>query len=596
MSHRNSVVNPKSKALNPKQMIKKWLCFSFIGVAARMVICSPLRSCATAKQGHRCTAKNTEKTINARPLTIRAAMPYNNNPKKIHFNGFEISKLGFARGITIAILLLAILPLFFLYAADIRISGANRGEYWVFIDDNLDTLNYKEHFEDKLKLSIHYGDVLLYGVFFLWEPSLPNTDRLRYFDYTAQYKKDPVDVLYGRYYTTFGRGLVLNAFLDEDFRNDNSLYGLKADFKYFNSKLTLLTGRPRNVFFEENTYFVKNDTTDQLRGFNIETKLVPKTTLAGRYVRINRTIDLTPKAFNELFGGNIGVKFGPFDSYFEYARRLGTYPVIGGRLKGEAIYFTTGLAIPGLGVSFQFLDYDNIGLGGAGYRYNEPPTAIKSGISVNRGIDEIGYGVSVFYSPIDKVTIEVDNNKVTTHDTALSYLGQIFEINDDMDAVFEQTIKVQTYPSYDLEITGGVERLVKQGIEIPIEKKTETKPYAEVTYNFGPFFIETGYEHNFLSSDTSDYYEHAVSFSLGKPELFVFSFRYERRNRIPEWLIPKYGEETAWPLAELSLDLTTRHNLRIRVGAEKGGLVCSGGVCRFEEPFKGVKMVLTSIF
>ena len=39
-----------------------------------------------------------------------------------------------------------------------------------------------------------------------------------------------------------------------------------------------------------------------------------------------------------------------------------------------------------------------------------------------------------------------------------------------------------------------------------------------------------------------------------------------------------------------------KHNLRIRVGGEKGGLVCMGGVCREEEPFRGIKVVLTSIF
>ncbi len=495
-----------------------------------------------------------------------------------------------------AILLLAILPLFFLHAADIRISGANHGEYWVFVDEQLDTLNYKEHFEDKLKLSVSYGDLILRGVFFLWNPSLPDTGKLHYFDYTAQYRRDPVNVLYGTYYTTFGRGLVLNAFLDEDFNNDNSLYGLRTDFKCFTSQLTLLSGRPRNIFFEENRYSIKNDTTDQIHGADFETGLIPFTKLGGRYVRINRTEDLTPKAFTELFGGNVGVTYGPLDGYFEYARKLGTYPVFGGRLKGEGMLFTSGLSLPGLGISFQFMDYDTIGFGGTGYRYNEPPTPIETGISVNRGIDEIGYGVSLLYSPIDMVTIELDNNKITSHDTTLSYVEQIFTINDDMDGVLEQAIKIQTYPSYDLEITGGIDRLIKQGIELPIVKKTETKPYVEMTYDLGPFFIEAGYEHNLLSSDTSDYYEHAVSFSLGKPEAFVLSFRYERRNRIPDWLIPKYGEETAWPLAELSLDLTNRHNLRIRVGAEKGGLVCSGGVCRFEEPFKGVKMVLTSIF
>lgn len=464
----------------------------------------------------------------------------------------------------------------------IRLSGANYGEYWVWVDEQLDTLNYKEHIEDKLKLSLMYGDIILRGVFFLWNPSLPNQDRLQYVDYSAQYKKDPVGILYGRYYTTFGRGLVLNAFLDEDFKNDNSLFGTKAEVNYYKSQLTLLTGKPRSIFFEENTYKIKNDTTDQIRGIDFETKMIPRTTLGGRYVRINRTTDITPKAFTELFGGSIGFGIGPFESYVEYGRQWGSYPVVGGRRKGEGILFTAGFALTGLGISFQYMNYDSIGFGGAGYRYNTPPTPIKSGIAVNQGIDERGFGVSVNATPTDLFNVEAAYNEIKTHDKDAG--------------VIEIIGKVTSYVSYDFEVVAGTERLIKDEIEADIGRKTETKPYAEVTYNFGPFFIEAGYEHNFISSDTSDYYEHAGSFSIGKPELFVLTLRYERRNRVPEWLIPKLGEETNWPLAELSLDLTHRHNLRIRVGGEKGGLVCSGGVCRFEEPFKGVKVVLTSIF
>ncbi len=242
------------------------------------------------------------------------------------------------------------------------------------------------------------------------------------------------------------------------------------------------------------------------------------------------------------------------------------------------------------------MDYDTVGVGGADYRYNEPVTPIKTGISVNRGLDEIGFGATILYSPVDWATIELDNNKISTHDTTLNTLEQIFITNESMDAVIEQAIKLQTYPSFELEVTGGVDKVVKQGIEEPVEKKTETKPYIEVTYNFGSFFIESGYQIEFVSSDTSDYHDQALSVAIGKPEAFVLTLRYERRNRIPDWLIDKLGEETSWPLVELTLDLTTRHNLRIRAGGEKGGLVCSGGVCRFEEPFRGVKLSMTSIF
>lgn len=569
----------KSQIPNVKQISKMWLRCLLYGLATRIVL----------RRGK----KVLKKTNNHKRLTIQAATSYTDYRKTTIL-------LGFCQIITRIMLVLAITSFSFLSSKDIRISGANRAEYWVFTDDRLDSLNYKEHLTEKLKLSVSYKDLTLKGVFFFWDPSVAIPGELQYFDYTAQYRKDPVNILYGTYYTTFGRGLCLNQFLDEDFNNDNSLYGLKADFKFLNSRLTLLTGKPRNIFFEELAYSIRNDTTDQIRGTNFETKLPPllntKVTLGGRYVRINRISDLTPKAFTELFGGNVGLAIGPWESYLEYGRQWGTKPVVGGRSKGEGMIFTTGLALPGLGISCQYVDYDNIGFGGFGYRYNEPPTPIKSGISVNRGIDEIGYGVSFVVSPFEFASLELENNKVTTHDDNLNKLEQTISINDDMDGVFEQTIKIITHPSFDLEITGGIERLVKQGIELPIEKKIETKPYIELTYDFGPLFVEAGYEHNLVSSDTSDYYDHAVAFSLGKPELFVLSVRYERRNRVPEWLISKLGEDRAWPMLELSLDLTHRHNLRLRAGAEKGGLVCSGGVCRFEEPFRGVKLVLTSIF
>lgn len=498
----------------------------------------------------------------------------------------------------------------FTQAVTFRLSGANRAEYWVFVDEGLDSLNlnYKEHFTEKLKLSLAYKDITLRGVFFIWDPTVTIPGELQYFDFSAQYKKDPVNILYGRFYETFGRGLVLNQFLDEDFNNDNSLYGVRTEINLFNSSLILLSGRPRNIFFEELTYKIKNDTTDQIRGANFSIKIpYPKsrvniqTVFSGRYVRVNRVMDMNPMAFTELYGGDVTFTLGPWQTYFEYGRQWGTRPVVGGRLVGNGYLATTSLSFPGYGLSLQYVDYDTLGFGGSGYRYNEPPTPIKSGVSVNRGIDEIGYGITVLASPINFFSLELNHNKVSTHDISLTTIEQIFgttfiELDDDVGGVLEQTGKLIIHPSWDFEITTAVERVTKQLIEPPVDKKIETKPYIDITYDFGSFFVEAGYEHNFITSDSSDYYDHAASISVGKPELFVLSVRYERRNRVPEWLIPKLGSETSWPMVELSLDLTNRHNLRLRVGAEKGGLVCSGGVCRFEEPFKGVKLVLTSIF
>ncbi|UCF70467.1 MAG: hypothetical protein JSW49_09765 [candidate division WOR-3 bacterium] len=499
---------------------------------------------------------------------------------------------------------LLVISVFTAQAQDLRVAGANYGEYWVFFQNEEEDTNYREHLEDKFKLSLAYGDITLRGVFFFSDPSLPEPQKLSYFDYSAQYSKDPVSIIFGRFNKTFGRGLVLNQFMDEDFKIDKSLYGIQAGIEYFNTELTVLSGEPRNVFFEENVYTIKNDndTTAQIRGIDLETKVIPKLNLGGRYVRINQESNMTPEAFTELFGGSIGFRTGPFDAYLEYARQMGTKPGLGGRLKGYGILFSSSLALPGLGISFQMMDYDTIGFPyNRTYRYNEPVTPIESGISVNRGVNEIGFGASVIYSPFDFLTIEAMNNKISVHDTTAGKLEQIFTTNGTMPAVTEQALQFLTRPTYDMEIAVGVDRLVKDSIELPVIEKSEIKPYIEFTYNFGTFFIETSYEHDFVTATDTvgpfEYYDHVIAFSIGKPELFVLTLRYERRSeQAPDRLADKLSSETNWPLAELSLDLTNRHNLRIRAGAEKGGLVCSGGVCRFEEPFKGVKFVLTSIF
>ncbi len=467
-----------------------------------------------------------------------------------------------------------------LSAQEIQLNGGNTAEYWLFVD------TLKEHIEDKLKLSFAYNNLTLRGLFFFWQPSLFEQKRLQYIDYSIEYANEPLNIIYGTYYTTYGRGLVLNQFLDEDFRTDNSIYGAKGNFKMFNSELSVLFGRPRNIFFEENAYRIKNDTTDQIRGANLESKLplpeIINVTIGGRYVRYNRRIDMTPRAFTELFGGDIGFQIGPYEGYFEYARQLGCYPNIGGRLTGNGILFSSNLTLAGLGLAFQVVNYDSIGFGGLGYRYNEPPTPIKSGYSINRGTDEFGFGTSVNYSPLDNLNFEINYNELKTHNK--------------IQGVTERILKIKSNPNEKLELLGTFVGITKEKIELLINTKKEFTPSLEITYNIGEIFVEANYEHDFITTDTSKYYDHALSVSIGKSELFQLTLRYERRNRTPAWLIAKLGKEKSWPMAELSLDITNKHNLRLRVGSEKGGLVCSGGVCRFEEPFKGVKVVLTSIF
>ena len=490
------------------------------------------------------------------------------------------------------IILLAVLTAAVLSGADLRINAANTGGFWVFTDT---ALQYKEHFEDKLKLNAAYGDLTLRSVFFVWFPSLPASlvESLTYVDYTVAYRKAPVNFQYGRFYATFGRGMCLNQYLDEDFRVDNSLSGVKAEVELYKSKLTMLMGKPRNIFFEENKYKIKNDMADQIGGVNLDIGLIPKTALGGRYVRINTRNDLEPGAFTELYGGNLGTSLGPFELYGEYARQMGCYPIYGGRLSGSGMLFTGGFSIPRLGIMGQYMDFDSLGFPyGTTYRYNEPPNPIKAGIGVTRGVDEKGYGGTITFTPFDQLSCEASHNRLFTHDGS--------------GGVYETVGKLIGHPNEKMEILAQTEYIIRDSIEAifignqnVFYKKQELKPMLDLTYDLGPLYVEAGYEmglYNVIAFVKGTYTDYDVSLAVGKTEFMVLTLKYGWRDRTPEWLVEKITREKSWPLAELSWDISNRHNLRILAGAMRGGVICTGGVCRFEVPFKGIRLTMTSLF
>lgn len=56
------------------------------------------------------------------------------------------------------------------------------------------------------------------------------------------------------------------------------------------------------------------------------------------------------------------------------------------------------------------------------------------------------------------------------------------------------------------------------------------------------------------------------------------------------------GEGRYWPSFETTIDFSQIHKARVFIGHERGGLRCTSGSCRWVNPFKGVKIDLTSQF
>lgn len=481
-------------------------------------------------------------------------------------------------------------------AAELSIQGANRAEFWLYKQD------YATHLENKLDLNLRYGDLRGGLGMFLYEPSKPwdvVRQPLRLLDYTVAYSPKMLEVLYGKFFQTFGKGLALRTYSDDDFRHYKSLHGLRGTARLpRQTELVLLGARMRDIFFQENAYRVMNadsvhaDTTDQVLGVNLSSRPVSFAGFGGRYVRVNRTQDQTPKAFNELYGGDVTASAGPVEVYGEVCQRLGTIPYVGGREKGFGYYLTGTVAIGSYSVVGEYMNYDKLGFPDVvladrkTYRYTDPPTPIKSGVAINRGVDERGFGVTASGTPTGPLYLEAS-------------FGSLVAPRDTTKGVFEGEGKVRYSLGTDWTFEAKFNHMVQKNIELHVANRTTDKPTVHVNYLLGQHTLALEAEYNFVIEDTGNmieswkYHEAALVLSYGYGSAWLFTVGWQF---VDMKLDRRYKGETSWPVVEAVWSITNRNMLRVRVGAERGGYTCSGGVCREEAPFNGIKAQLISTF
>ncbi|MEO0074258.1 MAG: DUF6029 family protein, partial [candidate division WOR-3 bacterium] len=486
------------------------------------------------------------------------------------------------------LLLVLFLPVLAGAQPPLQIQGSNRAEFWGYRTE------WQTHFEDKLDLSLGYGDIRGGIGLLLFEPSKHSPavrKPLFLFDYSLAYSPEQLEVLVGRYYQEFGRGLVLRTYSDEDFRHYKSLHGLRGRLRLpLGAELVLLGGRLRDVFFQENTYKVTNssDTTDGLLGAELQYSPVSLLSASGRYVRINRDVDPSAKAFTELFGGDGSVQFGPVSLYGEGCWRLGTRPGIGGREKGFGWFVSGSMALPGFSVLAEYMDYDRIGFPTGVYRYNDPPTPIKSGVALNRGIDERGWGIT-------------GGGTLPTGTYAEVNFGRLFVHDDTGAGVIEWETRARHSAGAEWTFEAKFNHMLQKNVEQGTYRRITDRPILLVNYLFGRHSFSLELECGFVCEEPTDtshgsrwhYHEPLVSFSwgIGEPLLFTLGWQGVDKDSLK-----RYSNEKSWPMFETVWNITEQNMLRLRIGAEKGGYTCSGGVCRYESPFNGLKLQLISQF
>jgi hypothetical protein len=476
---------------------------------------------------------------------------------------------------------------------EVNLTGSNEA-YYLRQDEG-----HKYWTWDELRAELGIGQ--RFGIGFVAEFNQPKRDSFgdpdEYFnDITRKYfrYRDKVFNAYvGDYQKTIGRGLLFRSYENEELDEDNIVEGAVVDGKVFD--LGEITG-----FFGENRR-EGYDYDDHVRGLAADFQPIRYFSAMGGVAHCEMEDASGNRVSTDLLGFGGGFYWDYADFYAEYVDRAGWDVTANRDRDGRGYYLNGNVYLPwrNVAVGVQYKDYDHLF-----YPYSSPPTVTHSGRSINEGANEKGYMVSVSTRPVRPFKAEGGYAALESRPVTIG------NFRDERAITEYYFLARYDFPKPDLIVEGGYtywdehNRLVGQG-------GTETGelrkwPTVKATYDFaedfsvfGEFEYEIKTTYRTVADEDTTY--RRIDSGVSYRSLTGFTLRYEDSSRVEReyWgdpLLDQFRDVDRWIWYEAYLNVLGSHTLTVGYGGQRGGLVCSGGVCRQEAPFKGFRITLTSSF
>ena len=487
---------------------------------------------------------------------------------------------------------------------DWYVSAANYGRYYYFKQTKADSA------ATRFQYDIYMGEFYTGGWYEVKHlkntvgfNSTQNELTRRYFGW----ENKGLTIHVGNFYEVYDRGLVLNTFRDDDVSVDKALDGVKLNW------------RTKYVDFDALSAVQNSDANFRpiVRGLRTKFKPLNMFHLGGAYVSY---IDIDNKRQN-ITQVNQRFLLDYIDTYVEYARRNYTVtdftnPDIVEKKVGDAIYFNSTGYYSYFSALFEYKNYHDMFYPSSGY-LNIPPAvnrqdrllSTEAGNVFNPILGERGFRTNLAFSLDDYWGAEIEYsqaksrnpNTVENDEFTTEIRGRFLGDN-----TFRATIDLFNFSWQDSFVTSWTDTSSTNAFGK--FKRNELKPeldfefvidhlrsievnaylinYSYTTPNL-PNVPDTlpGYKHNM--ADSSDYTEKYLSITFSQlPKLRVTvggSLSDQDPSNDPEKMA--FVEATY---------IWDNHELTVFHGSQRGGLVCSGGVCSYHPTFEGLRVTLLS--
>lgn len=487
----------------------------------------------------------------------------------------------------------------------------------------------KEYIENQANVRLFWNDFTL-GFEHLYDdpPEFgPNFVgiRKRYIEFS----RSGLELRAGDFYTLYGKGLAMNLFENRGINYDTRLDGIRGTYRNEWGNAVFAMGKMRY-------YDLLN--SDRIETYSVKSghlELRPHDIISVGASIVSANGEL-PSAFGidqvhaDIPEAMITARYGGFDLHVQKAFKRSTFlrpqpngSFLSGAAYGDGTYgslsFTSDV---GLGVTLEYKDYKFDVVGEEERDPNRPSrmlpmqnppivhkehvfTLLSRNPHVADFNDEVGFQADVYYAVTPEITINVNgsmasrhfgysqsNGFLTTWDrenrllpTLDAKFSPFWELYAELEWYFEgeSFIRAAFNRRYDAPYEGNLAH-VQASTTLPVRIEYMLNEHYSLGVNLEQQFYQDSFNRN-----TPTFYNQFVSFTLARASAWSATVRMEYTTDKSD-----ASGKDFWRAAEFAYRIGNDHTATISYGTERGGLICSSGVCRELLPFDGVKLSLMS--
>lgn len=456
-----------------------------------------------------------------------------------------------------------------------------------------------------------------------------------------EYKKDGLDLQAGDVYALYGRGLAVNMFESRPLNYDSWLDGFSGSYskafteidKELKPSLSVNAIGGNKLFIDIDT--LRPDMNISSRAINGQIGLFgKKLNIGASFIQAftsvsERVFGIDRMTIREVNQPEIYISFlsGAFDGFFGFTEMRSELTRVlnlpdSARHRGKAKYGAISYSAEDFGITLEYKDYEYfvhpVGHPHALYLgklpLTSPPEAYKefTYTSLTRTThavnfnDEIGFQIEANITAIPDLTLTL-NAAASSRHYGLDTDSNAKAILVNKVSVIPEFTDVSYYPFWEAFIEGEYALGDLDYIKAFAHRRSDVIAYSGKNIADIKRSTTFGVKGQFATEEAQ-----SVLASIEYQKMFDSQSRREDEHPENIYVVGQYSFPSVtfggifdfstdygqsrhiWPQAFVSTRIGSAHTVLVSYGAERGGINCTGGICRFVPEFDGFRLTVTS--